>query len=88
MIREARAQFRERGLYEISFPMVPFLVSGFVHAYGGWLWDDVTKTLGVNSSGTKAAMRWILETFKPYMSKTPHGAHRWCNSQKKRLLLL
>lgn len=63
------AEAREENLYGISFPMVPFLVSGFIHAYGGWLWDDETKTLGVNSPETKMAMEWVLEKFKPYMSE-------------------
>lgn len=63
------AEFKEEGLFGISFPMVPFTVSGYIHAFGGWLWDDESKTLGVNSSGTKAAMEWILEKFKPYMSE-------------------
>ena len=62
-------EFKAQGLYGISYPMVPFLVSGPIHAFGGWLWDDETQTVGVNSPGTKAAMEWILETFKPYMSE-------------------
>ncbi|MBC7263530.1 MAG: extracellular solute-binding protein [Chloroflexi bacterium] len=65
------AEFKAQGYYGISFPMVPFLASGFIHAYGGWLWDDATKTLGVNSPGTKMAMEWMLKTFKPYMSDDP-----------------
>lgn len=63
------AEARDEGIYGMSCPMVPFLISGFVHAYDGWLWDDEAKTLGVNSPGTKAAMEWILEKFKPYMSE-------------------
>jgi len=62
-------EFTGQGLYGISVPMVPYLVSGFVHAYGGWFWDDETQTVGVNSTGTKTAMKWILDNFKPYMSK-------------------
>jgi arabinogalactan oligomer/maltooligosaccharide transport system substrate-binding protein len=62
-------EFKAKGLYGISFPLVPFLVSGFVHAFGGWFWDDETRTVGVNSPETKQAMKWILDTFKPYMSE-------------------
>lgn len=62
-------EFKDQGLYGISIPMVPFLVSGFVHAYDGWFWDDETQTVGVNSAGTKKAMNWVLDTFKPYMTE-------------------
>jgi len=62
-------EFKAQGLYGISIPMVPYLVSGFVHAYGGWFWDDETQTVGVNSTGTKEAMKWVLDTFKPYMTE-------------------
>lgn len=61
-------EFKEKGLYGMSLPMVPFTVSGFIHAFGGYLWDD-DLGLGVNSPETKEAMRWILKTFKPYMTK-------------------
>ncbi|MCL4386612.1 MAG: extracellular solute-binding protein [Cyanobacteria bacterium] len=61
-------EFKDAGLYGISFPMVPFLVSGFVHAFGGYLWDD-NLGLGVNNARTKDAINWILKNFKPYMTK-------------------
>lgn len=70
-LKSLMAEFTGDNNYGISFPMVPFLVSGFIHAYDGWLWDDTTKTLGVNSPGTISAMEWILQTFKPYMSDDP-----------------
>lgn len=65
------AALKPQGGFGISYPLVPFLVSGYVHAFGGWLWDDETKTLGVNSPETKAAIEWLVETFKPYMSSDP-----------------
>lgn len=70
-LKEVMAEFTGDGQYGISFPFVPFLVSGFVHAYGGWFWDDATQSLGVNSPETKQAMEWVLATFKPYMSSDP-----------------
>ena len=62
-------EYKAQGLYGISIPLVPYLVSGFVHAFGGWFWDDETGTVGVNSTGTKEAMKWVLDTFKPYMTE-------------------
>lgn len=59
------------GGYAISYPWVPFLVSGYVHAFGGWFWSDETNSLGVSNPETIAAMEWMLETFKPYMTDDP-----------------
>ena len=64
-------ELKQPGGYGISYPIVPYLVSGYIHAFGGWLWDDQTKSLGVNSPGTKAAMEYLLKNFKPYMSSDP-----------------
>jgi len=64
---ELMEEFKDEDLY-FSFPMAPFTVSGFVHAFGGYFWDD-DLGLGVNSEGTIEAMEWILETFKPYMTE-------------------
>ncbi|GAG57277.1 unnamed protein product, partial [marine sediment metagenome] len=65
---ELMKEFKDNGLYGISFPIVPFTVSGFVHAFGGYFWDD-DLGLGINSEGTIEAMEWILEKFKPYMTE-------------------
>jgi len=64
-------EFHGDDKYGISYPFVPFLVSGYIHAFDGWLWDDAKSSLGVNSPETKAAMEWVLETYKPYMSNDP-----------------
>jgi arabinogalactan oligomer/maltooligosaccharide transport system substrate-binding protein len=70
-LKAIMAEFKDQGIYGISYPFVPFLVSGFVHAYGGWFWDDDTQSLGVNRPETKQAMQWVVDTFKPYMSEDP-----------------
>lgn len=67
----AMKDFKQKGYYGISYPLVPFTVSGFIHAFGGLLWNDATKTLGVNSKETKTAVAWLVKTFKPYMSSDP-----------------
>lgn len=64
------SSFKDQGYIGISYPFAPFLVSGYIHAFGGYLWDDV-KGLGVNSAETKKAMQWVLDTFKPYMTSDP-----------------
>lgn len=64
-------ELKQPGGYGISYPIVPFLVSGYINAFGGKLWDEQTKTLGVNSPATKAAVEYLLNTFKPFMSSDP-----------------
>lgn len=59
----------EEGMYGISYPINPYFVSSWVHAFGGYYWDDTTGTVGVNSTGTKDAIKWLLAKVKPYMSK-------------------
>ncbi|MBA7637537.1 Cyclodextrin-binding protein [subsurface metagenome] len=58
----------DEGMYGMSYPINPYFMSGWVHAFGGYYWDDATGTAGVNSTGTKNAVDWILEKFQPYMS--------------------
>jgi len=69
-LKSIMAQFVDQGLYGISYPFAPFLVSGYIHAFGGYLWDD-EKGLGVNSAENQAAMEWVINTYKPYMSEDP-----------------
>ena len=84
---ELMEEFKDEDLY-FSFPMVPFTVSGFVHAFGGYFWDD-DLGLGINSEGTIEAMEWILETFKPYMTEDAHhGILKLLCSLKEKLLWL
>jgi len=61
-------EFKEQNMFGMSLPIVPFTVAAFIHAFGGYLWDD-DLGLGVNSEGTKQAMEWILEKFKPYVAE-------------------
>jgi len=61
------AEFKEEGIYGASYPINPYFVSCWVHAFGGYYWDDETKTVGVNSPETKQAVEWIVEKFKPYL---------------------
>lgn len=60
---------KNMGRYGISYQIDPYFVSAWVHAFGGWYFDDTNKRVGVNSIGTIRAIEFLLETFKPYMSK-------------------
>ena len=61
------AEFKENGLYGASYPINTYMVSSWILGLGGHIWDDETKTVGVNSPETKAAVEWLVEKFKPYL---------------------
>lgn len=61
------AEFKEEEIYGASYPINTYTISAWIHAFGGYFWDDETKTIGVNIPETKQAVEWLVETFKPYM---------------------
>lgn len=64
-------KFVAMGKYGISHPWDPYHVSAWVHAFGGYYFDDVTKKVGVNYSKTVQGLRFTFEKFKPYMPPEP-----------------
>lgn len=61
--------YKSMGKYGIAYQIDPYFVSAWVHAFGGWYFNDENKSVGVNSLGTIKATEFLLERFKPYMSK-------------------
>jgi len=59
--------------YGIAYQIDPYFVSAWIHAFGGWYWSDETKTVGINSEGTINGLKYLIETFKPYMAVDPTG---------------
>jgi len=53
--------------YGIGYPTETGCVSPWIHAFGGWVLDDETGAIGLNSEGTINGLRYWIETFKPYM---------------------
>jgi len=70
LIAEMR-KAREKGIYGIAYPIDPYFVSAWVHAFGGWYFSDETRTVGLNSEGTKRGLRYLFENIKPYMAVDP-----------------
>lgn len=69
----AMAKAKAEGMYGIAYPIDPYFVSAWVHAFGGWYWSDENRTVGANSEGTIRGLRYLIETFKPYMAADPTG---------------
>ena len=70
-LEEAMKKFVAMGKYGISHPWDPYHVSAWVHAYGGYYFDDATKKVGVNDPRTVEGLRFTFEKFKPYMPPEP-----------------
>ncbi|MGC8975650.1 MAG: extracellular solute-binding protein, partial [Thermoprotei archaeon] len=59
--------------YGISYQIDPYFVSAWVHAFGGYYFDDATKTPGVNSTGTVRGIKFFYENIYPYLYKGDLG---------------
>jgi len=53
--------------YGLGYPTNTGGVAPWIYAFGGWTWSDENKTLGVNSAGTIAGVRYWIDTFKRFM---------------------
>lgn len=62
-----------QGRYGIAYQIDPYFVSAWVHAFGGWYWSDDNRTVGINSEGTIRGLRYLIDTFRPYMVADPTG---------------
>lgn len=67
-------EFWFQGKYGIAYPVDPYYVSAWPHGFGGYYFNDTTKTPGLNTTETVAGMQYFLEKFKglvspPYMSE-------------------
>lgn len=59
--------------YGTAYPIDPYFVSAWVHAFGGWYFRDSDKTAGVNTEGALKGLKYLVDTFKPYMGPDPAG---------------
>jgi len=54
--------------YGLSYPgLSVYQVAAFVHAFGGYYYDDATDMVGLDSPGFIQALHYILDNIKPYM---------------------
>lgn len=59
--------FRDKGDYGIVVPWDPYHVSGFVHAFDGYYFNDSTKKVGLTDPKTIDGVHFLYEEIKPYM---------------------
>ena len=55
------------GKYGISYPANVYSISCFIHAFGGYYYDDATDTVGLNGTGFIDGMEYLFDQVKPYM---------------------
>ena len=61
----------ENGEYGLSYPVTdPYFVSGFIQAYGGNIFDEQSREVGVDSDACKRGMD-ALETLSQYVPADP-----------------
>ncbi|MGB9756197.1 MAG: extracellular solute-binding protein [Candidatus Bathyarchaeales archaeon] len=60
--------WNNQGKYGIAYPVDPYYVSAWPHGFGGYYFNDTTKTPGLNTTGTINGITYFLEKFQPYMS--------------------
>lgn len=58
------------GTYGLATPMDPYFLSGWVHAFGGYYFDDKTKTPGLDKPETLQGFKFFFEQIFPYVAKT------------------
>jgi arabinogalactan oligomer/maltooligosaccharide transport system substrate-binding protein len=56
-------------MYGIAYQLDPYFISAWVHAYGGFYYNDETGEVGVGSQGTINGIKAYLEFIAPYVYK-------------------
>lgn len=57
------------GSYGLSYPINPYFISAWAHAYGGYYYDESDDSLGLTNDETLKGFRTILDQLLPYMPK-------------------
>ncbi|WP_235920726.1 extracellular solute-binding protein [Natronorubrum halalkaliphilum] len=62
----------ENGQYGLSYPSVdPYFVSAWVHAYGGYYYDEESGELGLENDETIEGVELLADSFYPYVPEDP-----------------
>ncbi|WP_048152224.1 extracellular solute-binding protein [Palaeococcus ferrophilus] len=56
--------------YGLASPIDPYFISGWVHAFGGYYFDDKTKKPGLDKPETLQGFKFFFEQVYPYMAQT------------------
>ena len=60
----------DKGTYGLATPMDPYFLSGWVHAFGGYYFDDKTKKPGLDLPETKEGFEFFFKEVFPYVAHT------------------
>ncbi len=63
----------DQGKYGISHQVDPYFVSAWIHAFGGFYYNDSTGEVGVGSPGTIEGFKFFLDNIAPYMYRDDVG---------------
>ncbi len=63
----------DKGTYGISHQVDPYFVSAWIHAFGGFYYNDTTGEVGVGSQGTIEGFKFFLDRVASYMYKDDVG---------------
>lgn len=58
------------GTYGLATPIDPYFVSAWVHAFGGFYFDDTTKKPGLDKSETLKGFEFFFKQVYPYVAPT------------------
>lgn len=62
----------EAGQYGLSYPAVdPYFVSAWIHAFGGYYFDDESGELGLELDETIEGVEFLADNFWPYVAADP-----------------
>jgi len=72
------------GKYGLSYPANVYSISCFIHAFGGYYYDDARDKAGLNDTGTIKGVQYLFEKVKPYMlDDLDYGAQAALFAEKK-----
>ena len=54
--------------YGLTWPIDPYHVSAYIHAHGGFYFDDDTGEVGLNRPEHVDGLQFIIDNIRPYMS--------------------
>jgi len=65
----------DEGKYGLSYPVNSYFQSAWMHAFGGFYYDDAEDKLGLEMDATREGLEFFVDELAPYMPDSPdYGA--------------
>lgn len=61
----------DNGTYGLSYPINPYFISAWAHAFGGYYYDEQADALGLTKEETLKGFRLVIEDLWPYSPNDP-----------------